>query len=171
MVMIDKNMNAAKKNVIVLTILLSTIGQTMRWSNEWGHSMGLMVKQPSGWVVFDCPALVKRCSGHIPWLQSSPWKDWNDIHRATQNQGIGWVTKPHRGRNPLSKFCHCVFFSPFYAYFYLISLCPVPVHSFTSSNDMISLENQDQRVAHTQRQIANNTWPSWCFVFFWSKHS
>ena len=49
MVMIDNSGNAAKKNVIVLTILLSTIGQTMRWSNEWGHSMGLMVKQPSGW--------------------------------------------------------------------------------------------------------------------------
>ena len=49
MVIIDNSGNAAKKNVIVLTILLSTIGQPMRWSNEWGHSMGLMVKQPLGW--------------------------------------------------------------------------------------------------------------------------
>ena len=118
MVMIDNSGNAAKKNVIVLTILLSTIGQTMRWSNEWGHSMGLMVKQPSGWVVFDCSASVKRCSVHIPWIQSSPWKD-----RATQNQGIGWVTKPHRGRNPLSKFCHFPLSMPT-SISYLYVLCP-----------------------------------------------
>ena len=64
MVMIDNSGNAAKKNVIVLTILLSTIGQTMRRSNEWGHSMGLMVKQPSGWVVFDgCPPLMRHGMG------------------------------------------------------------------------------------------------------------